>query len=306
MANITKTAAANFIPQQWSKEVIASHLKNKVMAALIRNLQKMVRMGDQVNIPKPGRSTAAAKVADTDVTFTSDTAGTLAVSIDRHFYAARKIEDFAEVLALSSMRRFYTDDLGEALAQEVDVFLHSLGANLGGGSETEGTSYSTAVIAGDGSTIWDGSANANQGNGTAFTDAGFRGALQILEDAAVPMDLNMVVPPVAANVIRGIDRYNSSDFVNSGRIVRGQLAPLYGVNIVSSQNCATVLADDTTTEYRAALLFHRDAFVHIEARDIQVQQEYVVRSLATELVADTIYGARVYRPENGIALIMPK
>jgi len=44
------------------------------------------------------------------------------------------IEDIAEVQALTSMRRFYTDAAAYALARKVDQDLHMLGALAQGGS----------------------------------------------------------------------------------------------------------------------------------------------------------------------------
>ena len=306
MANMTVTTGANFIPEQWSMEIIASHLANKALAGLLRTIPTMKKKGDQIHIPKPSRATATQKVAGTDVVYTADTADELVVLLNQHWYSAKVFEDFATWLAMPSMLQFYTQDLGESLAQKVDTYFHALGANLGGGDTTEGSAYSKAVIAGDGSTAWDPSADTNQGNGTAFTDIGFRSALQALEDADVPLELSFVAPPVAINVIRGIDRYNSRDFVNAGRVVRGEIGEVYGVRIVTSTNCATVVADNGTTEYRAGLLLHRDAMVYAEVQRIRVQKQDDVDVLGTKVVSDVAFGGRVYRPENGITMIMPK
>ena len=302
MANMTTTTGANFIPEQWSMEIIAAHLANKALAGLIRTIPTMKKKGDQIHIPKPGRAVAAQKLNGTDVVYTADTANELVVLLNQHWYSAKVFEDFANWLAMPSMMQFYTEDLGEALAQKVDTYFHALGANLGGGDVTEGSAYSKAVIAGDGVTAWDATGS---GNGTAFTDLGFRGALQALEDANVPLELSLVAPPVAINVIRGIDRYNSRDFVNQGRVVRGEVGEVYGVRIITSTNCADVAAADAT-EYRAALLLHRDAMVHVEINRVRVQKQDDVDVLGTKVVADTAWGGRVYRPENGIAMIMPK
>ena len=60
------------------------------------------------------------KAADTAVTIIANTESELTVTIDRHFEYSRLIEDIVEVQALSSLRQFYTEDAGYALAVQVD------------------------------------------------------------------------------------------------------------------------------------------------------------------------------------------
>ena len=44
------------------------------------------------------------------------------------------IEDITETQALSSLRKFYTDDAGYALARQIDTDLMDLGKSLGNGN----------------------------------------------------------------------------------------------------------------------------------------------------------------------------
>lgn len=307
MANFTTITNAKWIPAQWKTEVKASHVANKHMAKLVKNIPHGKKKGDTIYLPIPGRATAAAKAASTDVTFSTDTATQFELNINRHYYAAIAIEDIAEVLSQPGMSQYYTGDLGEALAQELDVYLHSLGANFGGGSSTAGSSYSKAYV-GDGTsalTLWDGSDNTNTGNGVAFADYILRGALQKLEDANVRKQLTLVLPPVVKNAMLGVDRYVSSDFVAGKPVISGEFGSVYGVRLAVSTNCATVQADDSTTNYRAALLFTEEAIRYAEPKKMELWTDKSVRSLTHEIVAHHIYGAKVYRAEDGIALIFP-
>jgi len=120
MANMTTTTAAKFIPEIWSDEVIATYKANLVVANLVNNINHQGKKGDTIHIPKPGRNSASAKVADSDVTAITDTATEVLVSIDQHYEWSMYIEDIAELQALNSMRKFYTDDAGYALAKQVD------------------------------------------------------------------------------------------------------------------------------------------------------------------------------------------
>lgn len=307
MSNFNVTTNAKWIPKRWETEVKASHISNKHMAKLAKKVPHGKKKGDTIYLPVPGRATAAAKSAGTDVTFSTDTASQFELNINRHYYAAIAIEDIAEVLSQPGMSQYYTGDLGEALAQELDVYLHSLGANFGGGSSSAGSAYSKAYV-GDGTsalTLWDGSANSNAGNGVAFADYILRGAMQKLEDANVRKQLTLVVPPVVKNAMLGVDRYVSSDFVAGKPIVAGEFGNLYNVRLAVSTNCATQAADNTTTNYRAGLLFTEDAIRYAEPKTMELWSDKSVRSLTHEIVAHHIYGAKVYRAEDGIALLFP-
>ena len=111
------------------------------------------------------------------MTLIAATESEVTVSIDKHYEYSRLIEDITAVQALNSLRTFYTDDAGYALAKQVDQDLHILGALL-----QSSTQYSTAVLGGDGSTAYDPTANTNTGNASVLSDAGIRKMIQTLDD----------------------------------------------------------------------------------------------------------------------------
>ena len=126
---VTKAAVdtAGFVPEVWSDEIIASYKKNLVAANLIKKLNFKGKKGDKVYFPAPTRGAAAAKVAETLVTLQAAGGTAIGVNIDQHFEYSRLIEDLAEVQASASMRRFYTDDAGYALAaQQCHLVRHDL------------------------------------------------------------------------------------------------------------------------------------------------------------------------------------
>ena len=96
------------------------------MAPLVKRIAMTGKKGDVIHIPKPTRGDANAKAADTAVTIIANTESELTVTINRHFEYSRLIEDIVEVQALSSLRQFYTEDAGYALAVQVDNDLHLL------------------------------------------------------------------------------------------------------------------------------------------------------------------------------------
>jgi N4-gp56 family major capsid protein len=309
--NTAKTEAATFIPEIWSDEIIAAYQKNLKMAPLVKKLAMSGKKGDKLHIPKPVRGDANAKAADTAVTIIANTEGELTVDIDRHFEYSRLIEDIVEVQALNSLRQFYTEDAGYALATKIDNDLHSCGTGFGNGG---------AVVFGAAPTDYEHTGAFFNDNGTTtqytddtmdasdvFTDAFFRNMIQKLDDNNVPMESRvLVIPPSVRNTIMGIDRYVSSDFVSGSTVNSGLIGNLYGVDVYVSANCATIeaAADNTASsiDTRAALLFHKDAIVLAEQQSVRSQTQYKQEYLSTLYTADCLYGVQVYRPEAGFVL----
>jgi N4-gp56 family major capsid protein len=312
--NTALTEAATFVPEIWSDEIIAAYQKNLKMAPLVKRLAMTGKKGDVIHIPKPTRGDANAKAADTAVTIIANTESELQVTINRHFEYSRLIEDIVEVQALSSLRQFYTEDAGYALAVQVDNDLHAAGTGFGDGG---------AIVFSPAETDYQHSGCFFNDNGTTtqytddtlvagdeFTDAFFRDMIQKLDDNNVPMEnRNLIIPPATRNAIMGIDRYVSSDFVSGGTVNNGLIGNLYGVDVYVSANCRTIesAADNSvgSVDTRAALLFHNEAVVMAEQMAVRSQTQYKQEYLSTLYTADTLYGVQVYRPEAGFVLAVP-
>ncbi len=290
--------AANFIPEVWSLEVLAAYKSNLVLAGLVSVINHRGRKGDTIHIPSPTRGNASSKTSGAVVTIINNTEGVTDISIDQHWEYSRIIDDMAEFQALPTLRRFYLDDAGFALATRIDTTLHNLAATWGGATGYEGSSNTSgAVIGSDGTTGY----NADTtGNGAAISDAGVRRVIQTLDDQDTPMRFRyLVIPPVEKRKLLGETRFTEQAFVGeAGRansIRNGLVGDLYGVEIYVSTNCATDTATDTTTTYRAALLFQREAVVLAEQVMPRVQTQYKLETLGTLLVADTIFGSGTVR-----------
>ena len=109
-----------FIPELWSDEVNATYKNSLVLMPLVKKISFVGKKGDSINIPKPVREVASAKAQQTQVTLVASAVSELVVTVNKHFEYSRLIEDITDVQALSSMRAFYTDDAGYALAVQVD------------------------------------------------------------------------------------------------------------------------------------------------------------------------------------------
>jgi len=301
---VTNTTAATFIPEIWSDEVRAQYEKSLVLANLVKKMGMTGKKGDTINIPAPVRGTATAKAAGTAVSIQSDTESNVAVLIDKHFEYSRLIEDITATQALTSLRQFYTQDAGYALARQVDSDLHGLAVNLGDAAGDYTNTNSYYVDASTGLTQY---AADTVTASDVFTDAGFRALIQKMDDADVPFDNRaFVIPPSLRNAIMGIDRYVSSDFVSGAPVQNGKIGNLYGIDVFVSTNCATseAAADNTanTNDLKAALLLHKDTFVLAEQMGVRSQTQYKQEFLANLYTADQLYGVKVLRPESGFVL----
>jgi len=288
---------AGFIPEVWSDEIIAAYKKNLVAANLFKKMSMKGKKGDVMHFPSPARGSAAVKTASSQVTLIAESGTEKTVTINQHYEYSRLIEDFAEVQALSSLRRFYTDDAGYALATRIDTSLIQLGRGAQGGAGT--AAYDKAYLAGDGSTLYVDGTNV----GTALTDAGLRRAIQRLDDSDVPMDGRfLIVPPATRNTMMGLARFTEQAFVGDGGTIRnGQIGDVYGVKVFVTTNADTA----TTTTTRVALLAHPEAFVLVDQLGVRVQTQYKQEYLGTLLTADTLYGVGELRDTSAVALAVP-
>jgi HK97 family phage major capsid protein len=307
---IGKTEANVFIPELWSDEIVAAYKKNLVLANLVNKMSMVGKKGDTLHIPKPTRGSANVKTENTAVTIQNAVETEVLISVDKHYEYSRLIEDIVEVQALDSMRRFYTDDAGYALAKQVDDDLFSLGKRFGNDAGTgtdwvHSNSYYVNSTTGIAAYAVD-----TVATGDDFSDLAFRQLIKLMDDQDTPMDGRFfVIPPSARQTIMGIDRYVSSDFVNGRTVNTGLIGNLYGVDVYVSSNCPVVeTASDNTAaafDVKAAILAHRDTMVLAEQMSVRSQTQYKQEFLANLYTADTLYGIQTLRPETGFALVLP-
>jgi len=299
---VTTTTAATFIPEVWSDEIVASYKKNLVAANLFKKMSFKGKKGDTVHVPAPNRGSASAKSANTQVTLIAATEGEKIVAIDQHWEYSRLIEDIVEAQALASLRQFYTDDAGYALARQVDTSLIQLGRGVNGGGGT--SAYSGALSGADGTTAY--VAGANTGVG-ALTDAAIRRSIQRLDDNDVPMDGRfLIVPPSTRNTLMGIARFTEQAFVGeaggNNTIRNGEIGNVYGVPVFVTSNADTTSGSTAT---RICLMGHKDFAVLVEQMGVRTQTQYKQEYLGTLFTADVLYGAGELRDGAAVALAVP-
>ena len=161
-----------------------------------------------------------------------------------------------------------------------------------------------AVIAGDGSTTYDGSAD----NASDITDAGVRQMMFTLDDADVPQnERSMVIPPVCKKDMLGIARYTEQAFVGEGgqsnSIRNGLIGDVYGTPVYVSTNCPS--STEGSVDDRMGVMFHRSAVALATQIDIRTQTQYIQQYLGDLFTADTLFGAAELRNDAGIVFAVP-
>jgi hypothetical protein len=305
-----------FIPELWTDEVIAAYKSNLVMAPLVVHMNFVGRKGDAVHVPRPVRGNASAKASETQVTLIANDEGRSTYNINEHWEYSRLIEDIVSVQADDTLRAFYTNDAGYALAKRVDTNLHAEGAKFAGADASPtvaGTAYSKAVIGTPSAGALVAYNNAEAGNAASLTDEGIRLMIRELDDNDVPgRGRVFVIPPSEKARLLGIARFTEQAFVGesgaSNQIRNGRVGDLYGVEFYVSTNCPT-LASAGPTSYgnvgRAALLFQKEALLLIEQMRPRTQTQYKQEWLGDLFTADLIFDTGVLRPEAGIAVAVP-
>ena len=301
---VTLAVANNFIPELWSDEVIGAYKSNLVVANLVTKLSHKGKKGDSIHIPVPARGAASVKAANTQVTLSAATNTAITVTIDKHYEYSKLIEDIAEVQSLASMRKFYTDDAGFALATQVDTDLVTLWEGFQGGTVAgaNAAAWEKAYIGSTGAAFYTG----NSSNAADITDAGIRAMILKLDNANVPMDNRYIVmPPIAANDLLGINRFTEQQFIGNGEAIKtGKIGMIYGVDVYISSNCPTTTTADTATD-RVGCLFHKDALVLAEQVGVRSQTQYKQEYLGDLFTADTLYGVAELRNDAGVAFVVP-
>jgi len=304
------SGAGNYIPELWSDEVLAAYKANLVMEQLVTTLDFHGQKGDTIRIPQPTRGSVTAKTADNAVTLIAESNTQFSLVINNHFEYSRLIEDIAKIQALDSMRQFYTDDAGYALAIQVDTDLGVIADGFAASAATPttaGTAWDEAVIGSDGQTQW---TDNGSGNGAALTDAGIRRAIQYLDASNVPArDRALVVSEVEKRKLLGLPRFTEQAFVgemgSANSIRNGLIGNVYGIPVYVSTNGPTDEANDSTA-YDVCLLFQREAILFVEQLGPRTQTQYKQEFLADLFTADQFYEPGLMRPEAGVGIVVPQ
>jgi N4-gp56 family major capsid protein len=302
------TEGATFIPEIWSDEIKATYEKNLVAANLVRRINHNGKKGDTIHIPAPVRGSAAAKAENVAVTIQANTEGTVDVVIDQHWEYSRLIEDIVSVQALDSLRRFYTEDAGYALATNVDSKILERGKYLGDDNGSGSDWVHSNSFYSDASTGLTAYATDTVTTSDVVDADTIRSMVKELDDQDVPTtDRVWIIPPSVKQTLLSITDFTSSDFVTGRPVMNGQVGDIYGTAIYMTTNCPeveTATANTAGDRLIASLMMQRDAIILATQMDVRSQTQYKQEYLADLLTSDNLFGVHEFQQEAGIVLVV--
>ena len=269
MANVTVTTAANFIPEMWRDAILDYAERKFALRNQVLDFSSMVQNGgDILNIPKVAEETAAAKSADTAVTYSANTDGVIQLSLDQHQYEAKRIEDIVRVQESADLFNAYAKSMGYALAKKVENYLAVDILQSATGNDVTLATDNTPTTAEVRSGL------------QKLLDAGYDytdGETFFYASPAMYMNLMGLGDFTQANV-----RGDSANPIASGNIMN-----IYGMPVYASVDWD----DDGGTGDETGTIFNRNGIYFAQQIAPRVQSAYDIDHLATSVVADVLFGA---------------
>jgi len=274
-SNVTRSIAqtSQYIQEMWAREIEQPFDAKLQMAKLVQDRSGLVSGGgDVIRVPFTAGINARAKSASTDVTYDSPEGSPIAINIDKHYYAAMKIEDIAKIQSNYDLKSAFQVRLAESLARQIDTDLHAL--------------Y--------------GSAGTTVSGGAAVDDADVLAVVAALDAANTPQsERRGIVGHYTKQDLLGVNKYVAYDQTGkTGKAVDGTdglVGSLYGMDIYHSGNVPT-------SSTGRNLFFHKSAVTLARQQKIKFEMEYSVDSIAWKVLAHTVYGVGVERAASLIEL----
>tara|TARA_R100001510_G_C7656692_1_gene217032 strand:+ start:7369 stop:8232 length:864 start_codon:yes stop_codon:yes gene_type:complete len=279
MANVTTTTAANFIPEMWRDAILDYAERQFQIRNQVLDFSSMLSGGgDILNIPKVAEETAAAKSADTAVTYSANTDGVIQLAVDQHHYEAKRIEDIVRVQESADLFNAYARSMGYALSKKVENYIALL---------VQGASGNDVSLSSD----------------NTFTTALIRSGLQKLLDANYDYtdgDTFFYCSPAAYMSLLSLGDFTEAQKRGDSEnpLATGQIINAYGMPVYVS----TDWDDDGGSGDETATIFNRNSVYFAQQLAPRVQSEYQVDYLATAVVADVLFGAALSHAANSASL----
>ena len=280
MANVTTTTAANFIPEMWRDAILDYAERKFALRNQVLDFSSMVQNGgDILNIPKVAEETAAAKSADTAVTYSANTDGVIQLSLDQHQYEAKRIEDIVRVQESADLFNAYAKSMGYALAKKVENYLAVDILQSATGNDVTLATDNTP------------------------TTAEVRSGLQKLLDAGYDYtdgETFFYASPAMYMSLMGLGDFTQANVRGDAAnpIASGNIMNIYGMPVYASVDWD----DDGGTGDETGTIFNRNGIYFAQQIAPRVQSAYDIDHLATSVVADVLFGAALSHATSSTSL----
>ncbi len=276
MANVTKTTAAVFIPEMWRDAILDYAERRFQLRNQVTDFSAMLAGGgDILHIPKVKEEEAAEKTAGGIVSYTAQTDTEITLTVDQHWYEAKRIDDVVKVQESADLFNMYAQSMGYALAKKVEAHLAALIQTAAGNDVT-------------------------LANDDVFTTALLRDGLEKFLDAGhdyADGGANLYCSPKAYMSLLGLGDFTEAqkrgDAENPN--VKGMVMQAYGLNVYPSTDWSEGGTNDT------ASIFKKEAVYYAQQINPRVQSSYDLDYLATSVVADVMFGSALSHATNSTA-----
>ena len=277
--NVTITTAANFIPEMWRDAILDYAERKFQMRNQVLDFSSMLSSGgDILNIPKVTEEAAAAKSANTAVTYTNNTDGVVQLAVDQHHYEAKRIEDIVRVQESADLFNAYAQSMGYALAKKVENYLAAL---------VQGATGNDVTLSSD----------------NTFTTALIRSGLQKLLDAGYDYtdgEHYFYCSPAAYMSLLSLGDFSEAQKRGDAEnpLASGRIINAYGLEVYPSIDWD----DDGTSGDETATIFNKNSVYFAQQLAPRVQSSYDIDHLATSVVADVLFGAALSHAADSTAM----
>ncbi len=290
---ITGTTSTNDLSRDIYMETLEAFNRTNIGLGLV--YKQTITNGNAGQFIIGGKSTggeADEYTRGTQVGVTDGTQDERTITLDRPQYIARRVDQFEEKVAHYDIRSMYTNQMGEALAYNVDkaIFTALEAAAVGTGlaGNPSGVTVTNAVIA---------SATTPSDIGDALAESIFEAAAALrIND--VNGEAYVVVSPTNYSYLVQSGQAVNADFTNgNGGFDTGIVRQVGGVTVLQSNNLPTTVALE-------GLVFTREAVGVLELIGMRTNQETQIDFLdSTLMTAYYSNGIGVLRPEASVKIV---
>tara|TARA_R100001230_G_C5685002_1_gene193622 strand:+ start:405 stop:1277 length:873 start_codon:yes stop_codon:yes gene_type:complete len=273
--NVTTSTAAVFIPEMWRDAILNYAERQFRLRNQVTDFSSMLSSGgDILHIPRVTEESAVAKSAGGAVTYTNNSDVETQLTVDQHWYNAKRVDDIVRVQESADLFNQYTRAMGYALAKKVESYIAGI---------IQSATQNDVTLASD----------------NVFTTALLRSGLQKLLDANhdyTDGEHYLYASPAAYMSLLSLGDFTEAQKRGDDEnpLVSGMIMQAYGLSLFSS----TDWDDDGDTGDETASIFNRDSIYYAQQIAPRVQSEYDIDYLATSVVADTLFGACLAKAAN--------